>query len=171
VRRAFQLVRLPLYLTVVLVIALLAVPGRSGLAVHVYVLVLAAFGLGRLLVALRAALPARTPSPFDAALRTRPRRVQRIPELERMEREVSLSLQTAFDLHYRLRPRLRRTAAELLSARRGIDLDASPDAARRVLGEEVWEIVRGDRQPPRDRLDPGLDIGSLRLAVAALERL
>jgi hypothetical protein len=170
VRRAFQLVRIPLYLTVVLAIALVAVPGRSELAVRLYALLLAAFGLGRLLVALRAALPART-SPFDAALRTRPRRVQRIPELERMEREVSLALQTAFDLHYRLRPRLRRTAAELLAARRGIDLDASPDAARSALGEQVWDIVRSDREPPRDRFDPGIDIASLRLAVAALEKL
>ena len=169
-RRAFQRVRVPFYLTVALAIALLAVPGRSDLAVHVYVLLLAAFGLGRLLIALRAALPART-SPFDAALRTPPRRVQRIPELERMEREVSLALQTAFDLHYRLRPRLRQIAAELLAVRRGIELDASPAAARRALGDDVWDMVRSDREPPRDRFDPGLDIASLRLAVAALEKL
>ena len=88
-----------------------------------------------------------------------------------MEREVSLGLATAFDLHYRLRPRLRRVAAELLAARRGIELDASPDAARRALGDDAWEIVRGDREPPRERFGPGLDIASLRLAVDALEAL
>ena len=68
-----------------------------------------------------------------------------------MEREVALGLATAFDLHYRLRPRLRRIATELLAARRGIDLDGSPEAARRVLGDDAWEIVRGDREPPHER--------------------
>jgi len=171
VRRALVIARFPLFLTVVLAIVVLAAPGRAELAAHVYVLALAAIGLGHLLVALRNALPPRRPSPFEAALRSRARPATRIPELERMEREVSLGLATAFDLHYRLRPRLRRIAAELLTARRGIDLDASPDAARRALGDDAWEIVRGDREPPRERFAAGLDIGSLRVAVTALEDL
>lgn len=170
-RRALLIARFPFFLTLVLAIVLLAAPGRAELAVHVYVLALAAFGLGHLLAELRSVLPPRRPSPFDAALNARARPAQRIPELERMEREVSLGLATAFDLHYRLRPRLRGVAAELLSARRGIDLDASPDAARRALGDDAWEIVRGDREPPRERFAAGLDIASLRLAVSALERL
>ena len=170
-RRALAIARLPLFLTVVLAIALFAAPGRSGLFVHAYVLLVAAIGLGHLLAALRNALPPRRPSAFEAALRPRSRPASRIPELERMEREVSLGLATAFDLHYRLRPRLRRIAAELLTARRGIDLDASPDAARHALGDDAWEIVRGDREPPRERFAAGLDIGSLRLAVTALEEL
>ena len=84
---------------------------------------------------------------------------------------MTLGLATAFDLHYRLRPRLRRIATELLAARRGIDLDASPEAARRALGDDAWEIVRGDLEPPRERFAAGLDIASLRLAVSALEAL
>ena len=170
-RRSLLIARFPLFVTLALAIVLLAAPGRAELAVHVYVLVLAAVGLGHLVAALRSALPPRRPSPFDAALNARARPAQRIPELERMEREVSLGLATAFDLHYRLRPRLRRIAAELLAARRGIELDANPVAARRALGDDAWEIVRGDREPPRERFAAGLDIASLRLAVSALERL
>jgi hypothetical protein len=166
-----MLARLPLFLTLVLAIVLLVEPGRAGLAVHVYLLGLAAIGLSLLLTALRDALPPRRPSPFDAALRRRARSAQRIPELERMEREVVLGLATAIDLHHSLRPRLRGIAAELLAARRGIELDANPDAARRALGDEAWEIVRGDLERPRDRFSPGLDIASLRLAIASLERL
>ena len=94
----------PLFLTLVLAVVLLVDPGRAELVVHVYALVLAAIGLGHLLAALRDALPPRVPSAFDAALRTRARPAQRIPELERMEREVALGLATAFDLHFRLRP-------------------------------------------------------------------
>jgi hypothetical protein len=157
-RRALLTARLPVFITLVL-------------AVHVFVLVLAAIGLGHLLAALRNALPPRGPSPFDNALRTRARPTQRLPELERMEREVALGLATAFDLHYRLRPRLRRIATELLAARRGIDLDGNPDAARRALGEDAWQIVRGDLEPPPERFAPGVDIASLRLAVASLEGL
>ena len=169
--RALLIARFPIFLTVVLAIVLLSAPGRAGLAVDLYVLLIAAIGLGHLLAALRRALPPRRPSAFDAALNRPERPAHRIPELERMEREVSLGLATAFDLHYRLRPRLRRIAAELLAARRGIELDANPDAARRALGDDAWEIVRGDREPPRERFAAGLDIASLRLAVSALEAL
>ena len=168
-RRVLLLARLPLFLTLVLAIVLLVDPGRAELAVHVYVLVLAAIGLGHLFVALRSALPPRGPSAFDAALRARARPAQRIPELERMEREVALGLATAFDLHYRLRPNLRGIAIELLAARRGIDLDASPEAARRVLGDDAWEIVRGDREVSREHFAPGVQLASLRRAVSALE--
>jgi hypothetical protein len=88
-----------------------------------------------------------------------------------MEREVALGLSTDFDLHYRLRPTLRRIATELLAARRGIDLDANPDAAHRALGNDAWEIVRGDRELSRESFADGVDIASLRLAVSALEGL
>ncbi len=169
-RRALMLARLPLVVTLVLAFVLLAAPGRAGIAAHVYALVLAAIGLGYLVALLRDALPPHRPSEFDAALR-RPRvsPARPIPELERMEREVALGLATAFDLHFRLRPRLRRIATALLASRRGIDLDASPEAARRALGDDAWEIVRGDREPPHERFAAGLDIASLRRAVSALE--
>ena len=72
-----------------------------------------------------------------------------------MEREVALGLSTDFDLHYRLRPTFRRIATELLAARRGIDLDANPDAAHRALGDDAWEIVRGDREPSRKHFAEG----------------
>ena len=155
-----------------LAIVLLAAPGRAGLAAHVYVLVLAAIGLGHLLAALRNALPPRRPSPFDAALRTRV-----------ASRDSGSPSSSGWSARWRSasRPpststtgcgrRLRRIATELLAARRGIDLDASPDAARRALGDDAWEIVRGDREPPRERFAAGLDIASLRLAVTALEDL
>jgi hypothetical protein len=170
-RQALLLARFPLFVTLVLGIVLLAAPGRAGVAVHVYALALAGIGLGYLLAALRDALPPRRPSAFEAALRTRVSAPQRIPELERMEREVALGIATAFDLHYRLRPRLRRIATALLTARRGIELDANPEAARRALGDDAWEIVRGDREPPQERFAAGVDIASLRRAVSALEAL
>ena len=78
---------------------------------------------------------------------------------------------TAFDLHFRLRPTLRRIAYELLRSRRGIDLDANPEAARRALGDDTWELVRVDREPPHDRFAKGIDLESLRHVVVSLEAL
>jgi hypothetical protein len=170
-RGALRLGRFPGFLTLVLLVALVVLPGRAELLLRIWVLLLAAFVLGRLLTRLQASLPERGPSPVDAALNRRPRPPERVPELERIEREVTLGQATAFDLHFRLRPTLRRIASELLRARRGIELDGNPDAARRALGDETWELVREDREPPLERFGRGLDLASLRNVVESLEAL
>ena len=170
-RKALRFAQLPALLTLVAIALAFVLTGRAGLVIHVYALALAAVALAHLLRAVRAAHQPTAGSLFDSALRKRKRRDERLPELQRIEREVTLGMTTAFDLHYRLRPSLRRTASELLAARRGIDLDGSPEAARKALGDETWEIVRADREPPPHRFDPGLDIASLRAVVTSLEAL
>jgi hypothetical protein len=170
-RRLLQLSRFPVLATLVLLGALVAVPAHAELAIRVYVLLLAAFVLGQLLARLRRSLPEQRPSPVDAALNRTPRPLVRIPELEKLEREVTLGQATAFDLHFRLRPTLRRIASELLHARRGVDLDANPEAARRALGDETFELVRVDREPPLDRFGRGMDLAALGRVVTSLEAL
>jgi hypothetical protein len=170
-RRAVSRWRFPAFLTLALTAALVVLPGRIELVVRVYVLLLAAFVLAHLLARLRTTLLERSTSPVDSALNQRPRPAARVPELERIEREVTLGQTTSFDLHFRLRPTLRRIAYELLRARRGIDLDANPEAARRALGDETWELVRADREPPHDRFGPGIALESLRHVVVSLEAL
>lgn len=170
-RAAIRVAQLPALLTVVLVVLLIVLPGRTELVLHVYALTIGAIALLHLVRAVRTAHPAAA-SPFDAALRKRMRRHdERLPELARAEREVSLGMATAFDLHYRLRPPLRRIAGELLAARRGIDLDGNPDGARKALGDETWEIVRADREPPQDRYGTGLPLATLHAVVTSLEAL
>jgi hypothetical protein len=170
-RGARRFIPLPALLTLIAIVLAFVLTGRAELVLHVYVLVLAALALAHLVRAVQAAHQPAVGSLVDSALRTRKRRDERLPELARVEREVTLGMTTAFDLHFRLRPSLRRTAGELLAARRGIDLDGSPKAARKALGEETWQIVRADREPPADRYDPGLDIASLRAVVTSLEAL
>ena len=171
-RSAIRVAQLPAFLTVVLVVLLVVLPGRTELVLHVYALTIAAIALLHLVRAVRTAHPVPASSPFDAALRKRMRRRdERLPELARVEREVSLGMATTFDLHYRLRPPLRRIAGELLAARRGIDLDGSPEAARKALGDETWEIVRADRDPPHDRYGAGLTLATLDTVVTSLETL
>jgi hypothetical protein len=114
----------------------------------------------------------------DAAPRAEPeptvrvrRLTQRLPELERTERAVLLAASNAFDVHYRLRPILREIAAQRLATRRGLTLDRETAAARAVVGEETWELVRPDRQPPELRFGPGVAAPELGRVVDALERI
>ena len=169
--RGLRFAPLAVVLAVALVVLLIALPGRRELIAHIFSIGVAALVLFALVRALRGLVPPAAPSRFDAALRRGRTRGERLPELARIEREVTLGMATAFDLHYRLRPSLRRTAAELLASRRGIDLDAEREAARQALGDDTWELVRADREPPENRFAPGIDAGSLRSVVASLEAL
>ena len=110
-------------------------------------------------------------SPYERALRRREPPPNRPAQLARIERTVALAAASSFDLHYRLRPLLREIAAHRLASRRGVDLDGAPAEARAVLGEELWDLVRPDREPPDDRLARGLPLARVRSALAALERV
>lgn len=108
---------------------------------------------------------------YERALRRRERRPERPQELARLEREVALAAGSSFDVHFRLRPVLREIAAHRLATRRGADLDSGSAEVRARLGEELWELVRPDRQPPDDRFGPGLPLARLRVALERLERI
>ena len=108
-------------------------------------------------------------SEFDDALRRTVSHATRIAERDKLAREVGLGTQTAFDFHFRLRPVLVEIARGRLAAR-GIKLEDAA-RARSVLGEEAWELLRPEREPPRDRNAPGLATDELGRLVAALERI
>jgi hypothetical protein len=152
--------------------ALFLLPGRRDTALDVYILFLGALGLATAVRATRAASP-DVHQPSLAAELEDPLDVppQRPRELERLEREVYLSLGSSFYLHHRLRPVLREIAAHRLLRRHGIELDRRPDAARQLLGEEAWEWLRPERPEPRDRWAPGPPLAELRGVVDALERI
>ena len=169
-RLALRLAPLPVAATIALAFVLFTFPGRTALALRAYELVLAAFALVLLVAAVRRAQPASRSSGFDDGLRRARSASSPLPELERMRREVVLATSTAFDVHVRLRPQVRRIAAHLLR-RRGVSLDGSPDEARALLGEATWELVRADRPPPGDRNARGLGRADLRELVTSLERL
>jgi len=156
--------------TLALLVVTAFVPGRLSLAVRIYALVVCAVALGRALTGLRRAYPRTRP------LRPRPARRHGSsrrppPTLGRIERETALGAAGAFDLHFRLLPRIRSIAAGLLSSRRRIALDTEPDAARRLLGPMAWELVRKDRPPPDDRLASGPGVSDLRRVVESLEKI
>jgi hypothetical protein len=145
------------------------VPGRAEVAVRVYALVVAAVVLGLFVGGLRRAYPRETPA-RPAGSRAGGRRSVP-PTLGRLEQEIALGVAGTFDLHHRLRPRLRALASGLLAASRGVDLDRDPERARRALGDEAWDLTRSDRPAPTDRLARGIPIRDLDRVVESLERL
>jgi hypothetical protein len=149
------------------VLALVFLPGRRDLALDLYLLLIASAAVYALVRALSVAAPRAQAEPPPRLHRL----TQRLPELERTERAVLLSASNAFDVHYRLRPILREIAAQRLATRRGLSLDDDAVACRAVVGEETWEFVRGDREPPDLRFAPGVQAAELSQVVAALERI
>ena len=169
-RRAWHASKLFVLATVAVAVALVLVPDRAELAIHIWLLVILSLACAVLVKAVHRAYPTGN-SPFLASLRTTALQAERPSSLARTERELSMAGVAAFDVHFRLRPVLAELAADLLSTRRGIDLERSPERAHAALGDDVWEIVRPDRPEPAERHAPGLDQAELGRIVTALEHV
>ena len=102
--------------------------------------------------------------------RRRPAERARPKGLRAMERQVGMARGSAGDTHERLCPLLRDIARDRL-ATAGIDLDRDPEIAAQAVGPETWELVRGDRPPPRDRHGSGVALADIRAAVDRLEQI
>jgi hypothetical protein len=140
----------------------LQVPGERSLAIHIYLLFLGALVMLVLVSGVGAAVPAAR-SELRRALDERGAARSPVPQLAQVEREVTLSIANAHDLHHRLLPHLREIA------------EARLERAGRRPGPETlgpwWELLRPDRPEPTDRLARGIREGDLRALVADLEKL
>ena len=141
----------------------LQVPAERRIAVHVYLLFVGALVMFSVVAAVAAAVPRARRSELAVALGERREPPPRVPKLAKVEREVTLSIGNAYDLHARLLPQLREIAAARLE-RAG--KRPGPDTLGRW-----WELLRPDRPEPTDRFAPGLPEAELRALVADLERM
>ena len=141
----------------------LAQPGDRNIAVHVYVLVVGGLVMLGLVSTFGDALPRRRRSIFDQALAEAARTEARPAQVARTEREVTLGVSNAYDLHRLLLPHLREIAQCRL------------ERSGRTPGPETlgkwWELLRPDRPEPEQRFAPGLPESELRALVADLERM
>ncbi len=165
VRRAGRFLILP---TLALVVVVAFLPGRVELATQMYALLLCGLAFLLAVAAIRESYPPESP--------LRPKRPTGLeaeppPTLAQIEKETALAAAGTFDLHWRLRPRLRELAISLLAARRGVSLDGDPESARQILGDETWELVRRDRPPPSERAGRRGSPATLERLVDSLERL
>jgi len=150
----------------VLGLARLLAPGWFELELDIFILVVGGIALVDVVMLLRNAYPLEHVPAIAAALEREAEPLQRPPQLDRLERELTMATATAFDLHARLRPQLREIA-EMRLAARGVPLED----AEGVIDEELWELVRPDRPPPANRHAEGIPPAELRRAVEALEAL
>ena len=157
--------------TIGLVVALGVRPVSTDRILAAYVLALAAIALLSLTRVLRSVSEWDEPSQFAQALQRRAAARDMPPELVRIEREITLGVANAGQLHARLLPSLREAAAARLSAKHRVELDRRPDTARALLGDPAWELLRPDLAPPADRSAPGLPLRRVRELVDVLERL
>jgi hypothetical protein len=157
--------------TLGLVVALGVQPVSLPTILAAYVLVLAAIALATLTRVARGTSEWQAASQFEYALRGGVETRVRPPELVRTEREIMLGIASAGHLHMRLLPILREAAAARLAAHHNVELDRRPDAARALLGDKAWQLLRPDLPPPEDRNAPGLPLARVRDLVDTLERL
>jgi hypothetical protein len=168
-RKLLPILGFGLLATVIAAVALVAAPERRDLILDLYVLALGGIAVIRLVGLTRLRRMPGERSQFDDALHATHRPPVRIAERDKLAREVQLGMQTAFDLHYRLRPTLVEIAHNRLAGR-GIRLE-NERRAQDVLGAEAWELLRPDREPPRDRNAPGIGTDELGRLVGVLERI
>lgn len=146
-------------------------PGRHELELDIYVLLVGTLAVFTAVLITRRAFPPSESSRLAEALRVEPKEPVRPPDLERTERLLTISTATAFDFHYRLRPILREVAEQRLADRRGLRLDGGGPAVESILGDELWQLVRPDREEPRERFSPDVDRDTLARAVERLEAI
>jgi hypothetical protein len=137
-------------------------PDRQ-LATHVYELAVGALLMLAVLSELGQALPRNLPSRFDEALRARATADPPLREVEQLQREVTLSIGSAYDLHVRLLPQLREIARARLER-------SGHSPGPETLGR-WWDLLRPDRPEPEDRFSPGIPRADLRALVSYLEAL
>ncbi|HTZ06964.1 MAG TPA: hypothetical protein VMB53_14600 [Gaiellaceae bacterium] len=157
--------------TVALVIALGLRPVATERILAAYVLVLAAIVLVVLERVLRTDAAPDALWIFDRALQRTTQAPMRPPALVVTERDITLGSSNAGHFHARVLPVLREAAATRLAAHHNVDLERQPDAARRLLGDDAWEVVRPDRVEPADPYAPGVPLAQVRAVVDTLEAL
>ena len=169
--RAARFVRPTLWAAVGLV-ALLALPPLStSRALAIWVVIVTGIVLVVLIRQSRELDWPEPPPRFDQALRPGKPKPSQTAEFLRMERELELGVASAAHAHRRLLPLLRAAAAARLASQHGIELERRPDAARAMLGEDVWDLLRPDRPEPEDRHGPGVPRAEIAAVIEAVEAL
>jgi hypothetical protein len=141
----------------------LAQPKARDVTLHAYVFLVGGLLMLGVVAAAGDAVPRRRGSELDRALSDTGRREKRLPELEKLEREVTLATASQYDLHYRLLPQLREIARARLE-------QAGREPGPETLGR-WWELLRPDRPAPEDRFSKGITRADLRALVTDLARM
>jgi uncharacterized membrane protein len=162
-RHLLDLIILFVFVSLIAAYVALAQPSARDVTLHAYVFTVGGLLMLAVVAAAGDAVPKRRRSDLEAALSDTQRREKSLPELDKLEREVTLATASEYDLYYRLLPHLRAIAqARLERAGR----EPGPDTLGRW-----WELLRPDRPAPDDRFAKGISQADLRALVADLARM
>jgi uncharacterized membrane protein len=162
-RHLLDLVILFVLISIVCIYISVAQPGIRNVTLHAYVFALGGLVMLGVVAAAGDAVPRRHRSELDRALAAAGHHERPLPQIERIEREVTLATASAYDLHVRLLPQLR----EIAQCR--LELTGKTPGPE-TLGR-WWDLLRPDRPEPEDRFAPGITQADLRALVADLERM
>jgi hypothetical protein len=141
----------------------LAQPNLRNVTLHIYVFLLGGLLMLGIVATAGDSVPRRQRSELDRALAQSAHREQRLVDLDKTIREVTLATASAYDLHFRLLPHLREIAQCRLER---VGKTSGPDTLGRW-----WDLLRPDRPEPEDRFAPGIKQAELRAVVTDLERM
>jgi hypothetical protein len=111
-----------------------------------------------------------TPERFEAEL-ARPAAVPPdLPGLKAVDHTVRMAMGSSFGVEFMLKPLLRDLARWRLLRLRGIDMDATPELARRTVGERLWSVVQPAEPRPTFGAR-GVALDEIRAHVDELERI
>jgi hypothetical protein len=116
------------------------------------------------------AVTAPTPEQFDLELAQPTPRSFEIAGLRGVETDLRMATANAYGRDLRLKPILRELAGWRLARNHGVDIGRAPDAARQILGEPLWELVRPAEAFPDFRA-PGVPLADVNSAIDRLERI
>ena len=111
-----------------------------------------------------------TPERFDAGPRQPVAIAADIPGLRAVDHTLRMALGSSFGVEFMLKPLLRELASWRLLRNRGIDVDATPELARAVVGEPLWSLIEPG-EPVRDYSAPGIPLADVRTSLEQLERI
>lgn len=111
-----------------------------------------------------------TPERFEVDLRPPVPVSADIPGLRAVESTLRMALGSSFGVEFLLKPRLRELASWRLMRNRGIDMAATPELARLIVGEPLWSLIEPG-EPRRDYRAPGLSLAEIQASLEQLERI
>ena len=109
------------------------------------------------------------PSPAVDERRSAQRLPGRTTHLREIEHANDFLLAVEYQLQPFLRQRLREIAADRLLVGHNVDLDRQPERSRRLLGAEVWQLVRPAIGGDEAAVWKAMSVQRLQQAIQALE--
>ena len=142
-------------------------PGLLAVAVRAWLVVVALLAAGAVLSRVFRSIPPE-PQPVDSGTRNQPGEIRHIRDIEQANDFV---LGVDYQLFPFLHGALREIAAQRLLVNHNVVLERDPDRARKILGDEAWQLVRPRAEGAGQPGWATVTIGRIAAVTDALEKV